>query len=196
MRQEKILLAVSDTQIKEQLKDTLKSSGYMVYTVGDGASALRLSKSIVPGAAVVDEVLSGINGMTVSDILAGEGISPVIIMATAGTYRATGTHRDGIAYLIKPVSNYTVLETLNSLLKHERKMGVPTGKTKKPGGKPDLRRQLNAAKSYLMENEGYTEEEAHRYIQKTAMDFSISMEQAVQNIIDMYKNKKGCHKTT
>ncbi|MDI6601181.1 MAG: ANTAR domain-containing protein [Thermoanaerobacteraceae bacterium] len=189
MGQEKILLAASDVNLKDQLKDTLKSSGYVVYTASDGASALRLSKSIQPEAVVLDEVLSGINGVVVSDMLVDEGISPVITMVNAGTYKTTSIHSDDIVYLIKPVSPFTVLGTLNSLLKYKRNLKAAARKAEELDKRLELQKRLNKAKAYLMEYERYTEEEAHRYIQKTAMDFSLSMDEVAENIIEKYKKR-------
>ncbi|TZE83610.1 ANTAR domain-containing response regulator [Calorimonas adulescens] len=189
MGQEKIVLAISDNNMKEQLKDILKSSGYLVYTASDGATALRLSKSIRPEAAILDEVLSGIHGVIVSDMLVGEGISPVITMITASTYKTTGIHSDDIVYLVKPVSPFTVLGTLNSILKYKRELKALKDKAEELDKRLELQKQLSRAKAYLMEYEHYTEQEAHRYIQKMAMNYSVTIEKVAIDIIEKYKKR-------
>ena len=182
MKQVKVLLVVSDTDVKKHIKDMLKTSGYMVYTAGDGASALRLAKSVAPDAAVIDEILHGINGIEVTDILAREYNTHAIIIMTAGTYKKASMRADKAVCLIKPVSDAMVLEALDTLLKHKNCQTEPDKKIR------GLQRKINTAKMYLMEEEHYTEEEAHRYIQKQAMDFSINMDESAGDIIEKYKN--------
>ena len=45
---------------------------------------------------------------------------------------------------------------------------------------------LSAAKALLMERNNMTEPEAHRYIQKTAMDTGTSLVETAQMVLDLF----------
>ena len=59
-------------------------------------------------------------------------------------------------------------------------------KAVKAESKLDEIRIVNKAKWLLIDHEGFTEAEAHRYVEKSAMDAGITKRIAAQIIIDSY----------
>ena len=81
-----------------------------------------------------------------------------------------------------PIKVYDLVNTLEMILQTMRRRRKKRREALK-NRDPKQREIINQAKGLLMERNGMTEEEAHRYLQKNSMDTGTSMIETAQMIL-------------
>jgi response regulator NasT len=92
----------------------------------------------------------------------------------------------GVFTLPKPLSRQSMDSALRWLLTAKRRLDRAEKKTTKMEDKMEEIRLVNKAKWLLISNEGLLEPEAHRYLEKEAMDRCISKKAVAEEIINKY----------
>ena len=92
----------------------------------------------------------------------------------------------GVFVIRKPVSKPTVVQSFSLLTSARERLRAVEKKAGKAESKLDEIKTVNRAKWYLIDNEDMTETDAHKYIEKAAMDSGITKKQAAQMIIERY----------
>ena len=92
----------------------------------------------------------------------------------------------GVFVIRKPVSKSTVIQSFSLLASARERLRSVEKKVGKAESKLDEIRVVNKAKWYLIDNEDMSESDAHKYIEKAAMDAGITKKQAAQMIIEKY----------
>ena len=77
-------------------------------------------------------------------------------------------------------------QALSLMICARERLRTAEKKADKAQNRLDAIRIVNKAKWLLIENEGMNEEEAHKYVEKAAMDAGIAKKLAAQLIIDNY----------
>ena len=93
----------------------------------------------------------------------------------------------GILVLSKPTSQQMVLQSLRLLCGTRQRLMMMEKKTASIEEKIEEIRLVNRAKWLLIENLKMTEQEAHRYIEKKAMDRCVTKRSIAESIIATYK---------
>lgn len=93
---------------------------------------------------------------------------------------------DGVVGLPVPVRGYDLVETVGMLLENQkrrrrRRKETGAGRDRNVSQKKDIDR----AKAVLMERNHMSEEEAHRYLQRTSMESGTNMAETAQMILRM-----------
>ncbi len=99
-------------------------------------------------------------------------------------YARVGEH--GVFTLSKPMSRQSMDNALRWLLTAKRKLSGAENKTTKIEDKMEEIRLVNKAKWLLISNEGMLEPEAHRFLEKEAMDRCITKKAVAEEIIKKY----------
>lgn len=92
----------------------------------------------------------------------------------------------GVFVIKKPASQQTIIQSLSLLISARERLRSVEKKAGKAQNKLEEIRIVNRAKWYLIDNEEMTENDAHKYIEKAAMDAGITKMQAAQMIIEKY----------
>lgn len=92
----------------------------------------------------------------------------------------------GVFTLPKPMNKQTMDNALRWLMTAKRKLNGAEKKTTKIADKMDEIRLVNKAKWLLISNEGLLEPEAHRFLEKEAMNRCITKKQVAEEIIKKY----------
>lgn len=92
----------------------------------------------------------------------------------------------GVFTLPKPMSKQSMSNALRWLLTAKRKLKGAEKKSTKMADKMDEIRLVNKAKWLLISNEGLLEPEAHRYLEKEAMNRCITKKEVAEEIIEKY----------
>lgn len=98
------------------------------------------------------------------------------------------TEEYGIFTLSRPTAKQTVTEALRMLIASRSRYKALREKSETLEQKMNDIRLVNRAKALLSRNEQMSEERAHRYIEKTAMDFGMKKAEVAKNIIEKYGN--------
>lgn len=93
----------------------------------------------------------------------------------------------GVFIIKKPASQSVVTQSLSLLISARERLRAVEKKAGKAESKIEEIRVVNKAKWFLIDNEGLSENDAHKYIEKAAMDAGISKKQAAQMIIEKYQ---------
>ncbi|MBQ3330561.1 MAG: ANTAR domain-containing protein [Ruminococcus sp.] len=120
---------------------------------------------------------SSVNSGTIAVIFAASDIYEEITQKTA---------HHGVFIIRKPSSQQTIRQAVSLLISAREKIRAIEKKAGKAENKLEEIRIVNKAKWFLIDNEDMNENEAHKYIEKLAMDSGITKQQAAQIIIDRY----------
>lgn len=120
---------------------------------------------------------ASVNSGTIAVIFAASDIYEEITQKT--------THH-GVFIIRKPSSQQTILQAVALLVSAREKIRAVEKKAGKAENKLEEIRIVNKAKWFLIDNEDMSENEAHKYIEKLAMDSGITKKQAAQIVIDRY----------
>lgn len=96
----------------------------------------------------------------------------------------------GVFVIRKPASQQTIRQAVSLLISAREKIRTIEKKAGKAENKLEEIRIVNKAKWYLIDNEDMSESDAHKYIEKQAMDAGITKKQVAQIIIDRYFSQK------
>ena len=92
----------------------------------------------------------------------------------------------GVFVIRKPASKSTVDQSFSLLLSARERLRSVEKKAGKAESKLNEIKIVNRAKWMLIDNEDMSEQDAHKYIEKAAMDSGITKKQAAQIIIEKY----------
>lgn len=110
----------SPTEVRK-ISSILEKHKHQVITADNGADGVALARKEQPDLVLMDVVMPGLNGfqatrqLTRSDETAN---IPVVIVTTKDqeTDRVWGTRQGAKGYLVKPVDEDELIQTINSLL--------------------------------------------------------------------------------
>jgi response regulator NasT len=153
---------------------------------GDGETAVALAFELRPDLVVMDVKMPKLDGIAAAAQIAEARVAPVV-MLTAFSQRelVERARRSGaMAYLVKPFTKSDLVPAIEMALSRfaevvalEREVGDLTEQLA-------ARKAVERAKGLLQEALQISESEAFRWIQRTAMDLRLSMQQVAQGVID------------
>lgn len=116
----RILVVEDDAEVARQIAAALRSAGYAVDFVTDGADALFRGETEPYDAVVLDLGLPGMNGVSVLERWRQGGVRiPVLILTARGTWRekVTGLRAGADDYLAKPFEMEELIARVEALLR-------------------------------------------------------------------------------
>ena len=136
----RILIVDDDEQLSKVVAATLRIAGYEVKDINDGSLAMGEIASFKPAVVITDLVMPGMSGAAlIAQIRSDRGLDHVkVIVFSAKSfeydYRAS-LEAGADAYLVKPVANEKMLETISGLLTSAMKLSFwgTRGSTPRPG---------------------------------------------------------------
>lgn len=120
----RILVVEDDKKIASFLEKGLQEAGFSVDVCHDGLEGLALALTEPYGAAVVDIMLPGLDGLTLIEKIRERSIeTPVLILSARQSVddRIEGLQRGGDDYMIKPFSFNELLARIQALLRRGQK---------------------------------------------------------------------------
>lgn len=117
------LLIIEDSaDIAELIAHYLQGAGHTVTVVGNGAEGLRVARTNVPDAIVLDLMLPGMDGLHVCQALRGDRLTaavPIIMLTARGEEadRIRGLELGADDYLSKPFSPKELVARVAALLR-------------------------------------------------------------------------------
>lgn len=151
------------------------------------AKRLLLSSSI--NIVIINTPLPDEFGIqTALDIAKNEAIGILLLVKGDLYEQVTYKVEDfGVLTLQKPTSKQSILQSLNLLIATRAKIEALQVKTVSLESKMQDIRIVNRAKLILIEQLKMTEPQAHRYIEKQAMDMCVKRVEIAENIIKTYE---------
>lgn len=181
------ILIVSGRQHHDALKSLFAADGQPVQCCCSAGEARR---SLCNGSfdlLVINAPLSDELGRTLALETVGDGLDVVLLCpAPQADQIAAGVERHGVLALPKPLSRQQVAFALRLLRINRQRMQVLLEKNRRLSKRLDEARVISQAKCVLALYRGFTEEQAHHFIETTAMNARISSREAAQDILQSY----------
>ena len=119
----RVLVVEDNTELREQLIETMKDTGYVVDAAADGAQGLYYAKEYPVDIAIIDLGLPKVDGMEIVKQLRDAGKDYPVIILTARTHwkdRILGLEAGADDYMDKPFHHEELLARMRAL---QRRVG-------------------------------------------------------------------------
>ena len=116
----RILVVEDEAPLREQLRDQLRASGYVVDIAADGKEGLHYGEQYPLDLAVIDIGLPKLSGIElIRRLRAGEKHFPILILTARGNWqdKVEGLETGADDYLVKPFRFEELQARLNALLR-------------------------------------------------------------------------------
>ncbi|HZA20157.1 MAG TPA: response regulator [Actinomycetota bacterium] len=182
----KVLIAEDEAIIRLDLKEMLEEEGFdVVGEASDGEAAIRLARERDPDLVIMDIKMPGLDGLTAAERVVSEGLAAVLIL-TAFSQRdlvQRAAKAGAIGYLVKPFQKSDLVPAIEVALARHAELQAVKKETVDLTEQLETRKAVDRAKGKLMDQEGLSEAQAFRAIQKKAMDERRSMKAVAEEIL-------------
>ena len=182
----KVLIAEDEAIIRLDLKEMLEEEGFdVVGEASDGEAAIRLARERDPDLVIMDIKMPGLDGLTAAERVVSEGLAAVLIL-TAFSQRdlvQRAAKAGAIGYLVKPFQKSDLVPAIEVALARHAELQAVKKETVDLTEQLKTRKAVDRAKGKLMDQEGLSEAQAFRAIQKKAMDERRSMKAVAEEIL-------------
>jgi two-component system phosphate regulon response regulator OmpR len=119
---DRILVVDDDPELRKLLSDYLTDVGFVVDLAGDGDQMRRVMTREMPDAIVLDLMLPGTDGLTLTREVRASSSVPILILSARGEEidRVVGLEVGADDYLAKPFSPRELLARLRALLRRSQ----------------------------------------------------------------------------
>ncbi|MDT3699356.1 MAG: ANTAR domain-containing protein [Thermincola sp.] len=182
----RVVIADSDAQSRKCLKAILNQAGHVVVgEADDGLEALKLVRTRQPDLVILDAKMVVMDVSDFAYIIEDDGLAPVILMTQGDHHTINELVAEGysFAYIIKPVTEKSLLPIIDIVLKDFRKIRYLEQEVDKLKNLIETRKLVDKAKGILMDSLKLSEAEAFKRIQKQSMNKRVSMKSVAKAII-------------
>lgn len=161
-----------------------------VTTLSSAAEARRVLINADFDLCIVNAPLPDESGEDFARHVAGTGICEVILMVKAELYDEVASRVEdyGVITISKPVNRILLWNAIKMTMAIHNKVKAIHNENKKLIQKIEDIRIIDRAKCLLISHLSLSEPEAHRFIEKQAMDMRITRRQVAEGILKIYDN--------
>jgi response regulator NasT len=182
----RVLIAEDEALIRLDLKEMLEEEGYIVVgEAGDGQQAIDLAIEHRPDVVILDVKMPVLDGLSAAERIVADQIAPVV-MLTAFSQRELverAVEAGAMAYVVKPFGKADLIPAIEVSVSRHQQMKALADEVSDLTDRLETRKVLDRAKSRLQTEQGMTEPEAFRWIQKAAMDGRRSMREVADAVL-------------
>ena len=192
MERIRVIIADDESVIRADLREMLTNLGYLVVgEVGDGQSAVNVARELKPDVVIMDIKMPDLDGIEAAKILTQEKVSPVLLLTAYSQRDLIDRAKEAgvVGYLVKPFREQEIVPAIEIALerfKEFRELEKEVGNLRET---LETRKVVDRAKGLLMDQQGLTEAEAFRKIQKMSMNTRKPMKEIAEAIILAHEAK-------
>lgn len=162
-----------------------------LFCLKEGAEIRRELRKESVDLLILNTPLKEEQGIQLAGYAADTCDLPVIMMVGASTYDRTCEALDGKGILIfkRPMVPDDFIRSVRTALVLSERMQILRQERDRLSQKVEEIRLADRAKAVLMNNLKMSEAQAHRYIEKQAMDLRVSRREIAQNLLKIYYKK-------
>ncbi|MGH3742204.1 MAG: ANTAR domain-containing response regulator [Micromonosporaceae bacterium] len=182
----RVLIAEDEALIRLDLAEMLTEEGYQVVgEAGDGETAVNLAVQHRPDLVILDIKMPIMDGIAAAERIAGERIAPVVILTAFSQRELVERARaaGAMAYLVKPFQKSDLIPAIEIAVSRFGELVALEAEVSSLGARLESRKAVERAKGVLMSDYGMTEPDAFRWIQRSAMDFRMTMKEIADRIV-------------
>lgn len=184
---DKILLVCSSEKGTKVYTDNLKSMGYVhIDTEGNGGAARRRLVQENYSMVLIDTPLKDEFGSELAIKVSEVGNSGVILVVKSenSDMIAAKVEEYGVFTIPKPFAKTTFHQGIKFVFTSLKRFSALKNEQNKLLKKVDDIKKIDRAKCLLIQYNKMTEDEAHRYLEKQAMDSRLSRREVADKIIE------------
>jgi AmiR/NasT family two-component response regulator len=184
----RVIIADDESIIRMDLREMLTNLGYLVVgEVGDGRSAVNLSRELRPDIVIMDIKFEGegFDGIDAARMLTEERIAPVLLLTAYSQRELVMRAREAgvVGYLVKPFREADLVPAVEVALARFAEFRTVEEQVGDLQQALETRKFVDRAKGILMDSQGLSEAEAFRRIQKMSMNTRKPMKDVAEAII-------------
>jgi response regulator NasT len=190
----RVLIAEDEALIRLDLKEMLEEEGYTVVAeVGDGRQAVEQAREQRPDLVILDIQMPELDGLSAAEEIAAARVAPVIVLTAFSQRELVERARDAgaMAYLVKPFSKNDLVPAIEVARARFAEMTALDGEVRTLEERLETRKVVERAKGVLMTQQGMSEADAFRWIQRTAMNERTSMKALAERILAVGSPAEG-----
>ena len=183
----RVVIAEDEAIIRLDLKETLEEEGYdVVGETGRGDEAVSLVQELKPDLAILDVKMPGMDGLQAAALISADKQAAVLILTAFSQRDLIEKARDAgaLAYLVKPFQKSELIPAVEVALGRHQEMKALADENLSLADQLETRKLVDRAKGRLMDEHGKTEQDAFRFLQKTAMDTRSTLKQVAQDVVE------------
>ena len=186
MERIRVIIADDESVIRADLREMLTNLGYLVVgEVGDGQSAVNVARELKPDVVIMDIKMPDLDGIEAAKILTQEKVAPVLLLTAYSQRDLIDRAKEAgvVGYLVKPFREQEIVPAIEIALerfKEFRELEKEVGNLRET---LETRKIVDRAKGLLMDQQGLSEAEAFRKIQKMSMNTRKPMKDIAEAII-------------
>jgi AmiR/NasT family two-component response regulator len=182
----RVVIAEDEALIRLDLREMLEEEGYeVVGEAADGEQAIELAEALLPDLVICDVKMPKLDGIAAASRIAAKRIAPVVILTAFSQRDLIEQARDAgaMAYLVKPFQKKDLLPAIEMATSRYGEIKALEAEVTDLQGRLDARKVIERAKGMLQADQGMTEPEAFRWIQRSAMDQRTSMRAVAELVV-------------
>ncbi len=186
MERTRVIIADDESVIRTDLREMLTNLGYLVVgEVGDGMSAVNLARELKPDVVIMDIKMPDLDGIEAAKVLTQEKIAPVLLLTAYSQRDLVDRAKEAgvVYYLVKPFREQEIvpaIEIAGARFQEFRELEKEVGDLRET---LETRKLVDRAKGILMDQQGLSESEAFRKIQKMSMNTRKPMKEIAEAIV-------------
>lgn len=187
---DKILVVCSSEKGRKVYSDNLKSMGYIhIDTENNGAAARRRLIEDDYNIIIIDTPLKDELGSDLAVEISQKGSSGVVLFVKAIEADMIGSRveEQGVFVIPKPFTKSIFYQGVKFVFTSVKKFSMLKQEKNKLIKQVEDIKKVDRAKCLLIQYNKMTEEQAHRYLEKQAMDLRISRRAVADKIINYFE---------
>jgi len=189
-RRTRILVAEDEALIRMDLAEMLGEAGYeVVGQASNGEQAVEMARELTPDLVIMDVKMPVMDGITAAEEIGAAKICPVVMLTAFSQTELVERARDAgvMAYIVKPFTAADLAPAIDIAHSRWSEMKALESEIADLGERLETRKQVDRAKGILMKKLKISEQDAFRWIQKTAMDRRLGMREVADAVISGMK---------
>lgn len=182
----RVIIADDESLVRTDLREALTELGYLVVgEVGDGQSAVNIARELDPDVVVMDIKMPGMDGIEAAQVLTQEKIAPVVLLTAYSQKELIDRAKEAgvVGYLVKPFRETDLAPAIELAIARFAEFRTLEQEVDNLAEALETRKKVERAKGILMDQQGMTETEAFRKIQKMSMNTRRPMKEVAEAII-------------
>ncbi len=160
------------------------------YNVCSAVEAAYVLEEAVYDVVVIDDSILSETGLELAERAASNGITSVLLLAEPDRFEALSAYAEGHGFMAlrSPVDPSLFKQSLGMMATISDRLHKLEEETASLKAKMDEMRIVNRAKLILIQQFKMSEKDAHRFIEKNAMDRCVKRRTIAESIIRTYQN--------
>jgi two-component system, response regulator PdtaR len=182
----RVVIAEDEALIRLDLKEMLEEDGYVVAgEAADGEAAVKLTESLKPDLVIMDIKMPGLDGISAAERITADHLAPVVILTAFSQRELVLRARDAgaMAFLVKPFTKADLVPAIEIAVSRFQEFSALETEVSSLRDRLEVRKLLDRAKGILQSEQGMTEPEAFRWIQKSSMDRRMTMRAVAEEVL-------------